>query len=327
MLYSIIIPVYNRPEEIQELLFSLTRQTCKQFEVLVIEDGSDITCKDVVHSFSDDMDIRYYYKENSGQGFSRNFGFDRANGDYFIVFDSDCIVPEHYLEAVNLYLANNPVDCWGGPDRAHSTFSVLQKAINFSMSSFLTTGGIRGRAKRIGDYHPRSFNMGISKEVYKKTGGYRITRMGEDLEFSIRIIRSGFKVALIEEAYVYHKRRTNFIQFFHQLHFFGRARVNVSRFFPDELKAVHLLPSLFTVVFLFSLISSFAGFTLFQVLLSFYVLYAAVLFLTSLFQEKNLNVAILSVPASFIQLFAYGIGLITEYWNEKAGRIRKNQSV
>ena len=326
MYYSIIIPVYNRPEEVRELLISLTVQTYRQFEILVIEDGSEITCKDAVEGFSNIISLRYFFKENSGQGFSRNYGFEHAKGDYFIVFDSDCIVPPHYLESVNQYLTDNPVDCWGGPDRAHPSFSPLQKAINFSMTSVLTTGGIRGGKKRIGKFYPRSFNMGISREVYNKTGGYKITRMGEDLEFSIRIIRDGFKTVLIDDAYVYHKRRTDLSQFFRQLHFFGRARVNISRFYPDEIKAVHLFPSLFLAVFIISLILSFAGFVFFKALISLFVIYTILLFFAALYREKSLTVAILSIATSFTQLSAYGIGFISEYLAELKKEKQKIQN-
>jgi glycosyltransferase involved in cell wall biosynthesis len=147
MVYSVIVPVYNRPEEIDELLLSLTRQSFHDFEVLIIEDGSENRCEHIVQKYSEKLAVRYYFKENSGQGFSRNFGFERASGDYFVVFDSDCIIPENYFETVHRFLSVTPVDCWGGPDRAHPTFTPIQKAINYSMTSFFTTGGIRGKKK------------------------------------------------------------------------------------------------------------------------------------------------------------------------------------
>lgn len=313
MFYSIIVPVYNRPDEISELLISLTNQTFKSFEVLIIEDGSDIRCEEMINLFKDQLQIRYYFKENSGQGFSRNYGFTRAKGDYLIVFDSDCIVPPHYLEQVNSFIQVNQVDCWGGPDKAHSSFSPIQKAINFSMTSFLTTGGIRGNRKRVADFHPRSFNMGISKEVFEQTGGYRITRMGEDIEFSIRIKETGFNTVLIEEAFVYHKRRISISEFFKQLHFFGRARVNISRFYPKELKFVHLFP----VFFLFGLISLpfllFISVFWFQSLLAIYLLYFFLIFSSALMEERNVVIASLAVFAAFTQLSAYALGFISEY--------------
>lgn len=312
MLYSIIIPVFNRPEEVQELLESLTKQTFKQFEVLIIEDGSEKTCEGLVKNYSDKLSIAYYYKENSGQGFSRNFGFERASGDYFVVFDSDCIIPPHYFEHVTNQLTVTNADCWGGPDRALPSFTPVQKAINFSMTSILSTGGIRGGKKHVGRFHPRSFNMGIKREIFEKTGGYKITRMGEDLEFSIRIIRSGFKTLLFEEAYVYHKRRTSLRQFFRQLHFFGRARINVSRFYPDELKPAHFFPVIFFLGYLLLIPLFFAAPALAKIIILIYALYTILLFLASLFAEKNLQVSVFSIAVIFIQFTAYGLGFLSE---------------
>lgn len=316
MLYSIIVPVYNRPDEIDELLSSLTRQTFSDFEVLIIEDGSDERCKSVADKYSGRLNVRYYFKENSGQGFSRNYGFERAEGDYFVVFDSDCIIPDHYFETVTRTLRSNRIDCWGGPDRAHPSFTPVQKAISYSMTSPLTTGGIRGGRKRIGQFHPRSFNMGISREVFEETGGYKITRMGEDIEFSLRIIEAGFRTALIPDAYVYHKRRTNFSQFFKQLHFFGRARVNIQRFYPDQLKAIHLLPVLFLIGIPVSLLFLIIRLPIISFAPFIYLLYAILLFTDSYRVSGNILVSLLSVPAAFIQLTAYGSGLIQEMKRE-----------
>lgn len=315
MHYSIIIPVFNRPDEIDELLKSLTEQTYKDFEVLIIEDGSVNTCREIVDQYKHKLDVHYYFKENSGQGFSRNYGFKRAKGDYYVVFDSDCLIPPHYFQTVTDFLLKQPVDCWGGPDRAHATFTPLQKAINYSMTSFITTGGIRGKKNHIGTFHPRSFNMGISSEVYKETGGYRITRMGEDIEFSLRIIRSGFKTALIEDAYVYHKRRTSLLQFYKQLHFFGRARVNINSIIPGEVKVVHVFPSLFTAGLIISLPIAFTSFPLLSLLIWFYLAFALILFVEACLKEKNIQIAFLATIAGFIQLIAYGVGFLTELWN------------
>ncbi len=314
--YSVIVPVYNRPEEIDELLKSLTRQTYNNFEVIIVEDGSEDRCEHIAEKYSDQLNLRYYYKENSGQGFSRNFGFRQARGGYFVVFDSDCIIPSHYFEAVNRYLRLNDVDCWGGPDRAHPSFSPLQKAISFSMTSFFTTGGIRGRKNHIGTFHPRSFNMGISREVFEKTGGYRITRMGEDIEFSLRIIQQGFRAGLIAEAYVYHKRRTDFRQFYRQLHFFGRARVNIKRFYPDELKLVHLLPVLFLIGIPLSVIFLIAGIPCLKWIIALYPIYALILFMSAYQAEKDAEIAMLSVAAGYTQLTAYGVGFLEELQND-----------
>ncbi|OEK03424.1 glycosyltransferase [Roseivirga sp. 4D4] len=310
--YSIIIPVYNRPDEVRELLESLTAQTFKNFEVLIIEDGSRETCDKVVNNFSSTLDIHYYFKENSGQGFTRNYGFDKARGDYLVVFDSDCLIPSSYFETVEKFLEENKVDAFGGPDAAHESFTDLQKAISYSMTSPFTTGGIRGNKKHVGRFHPRSFNMGISKQVYEVTKGYKLTRMGEDIEFSIRIINEGFSTALIEDAYVYHKRRTSLSQFYKQLHFFGRARINVNRFFPGELKPIHLLPALFTAglgIWLSTIMWSYDLFRLGAAVLSTFFL---LILIHALTKTKSLKVALMSLVTSFIQLFAYGMGMISE---------------
>jgi glycosyltransferase involved in cell wall biosynthesis len=310
--YSVIIPVYNRPDEIKELLESLLRQTYKNFEVLVIEDGSQNKCESIVHSFKDKLDIQYFYKENSGQGFSRNFGFEKAKGDYFVIFDSDCLIPQLYFQVVEDRLNTDYLDAYGGPDAAHPSFTPVQKAISYAMTSVFSTGGIRGNKNRVGVFHPRSFNMGISRQVYEKVGGFTITRMGEDIIYSIMVLAKGFKSGLISEAFVFHKRRTDFTQFFKQLHFFGRARINIYRFFPAELKLVHFFPACFTVFLVFSfLINLFSGgiLSISSGLLTVYVL---LIFIDSLIKNRDLMVALLSVVAVFTQLLGYGVGFITE---------------
>jgi glycosyltransferase involved in cell wall biosynthesis len=315
MLFSIIVPVYNRPGEIKELLESLCKQTYSHFEVIIVDDGSQEKCDQVVEIFQDRLDIRYYHKENSGQGFSRNFGFERSNGDYLVVFDSDCIIPPAYFEIVNRELAKKQIDAWGGPDRSHPSFSPVQKAISYAMTSPFTTGGIRGSKKHIGTFHPRSFNMGISRKVYNATGGYRITRKGEDLEYSIRIIRQGFNVVLIEDAFVYHKRRSNFRQFFKQLQFFGRARIHLQRFYPDEIKPLHLLPAIFTLSLILLPLIAWFSLSLFAILLASYLLFSSLIFFHSYFLSKSSQIAFLSCIASFIQLAAYGTGSLQELYS------------
>ena len=317
MFFSVIIPVYNRPQEVDELLHSLTEQTYKKFETLIIEDGSEDRCDNIIKQYQDQLDIRYYYKENSGQGFSRNFGFERAKGDFFIVFDSDCLIPSHYFETVEKYLSTHKLDAYGGPDREHESFSPIQKAISYTMTSPLTTGGIRGNEKHAGTFHPRSFNMGISREVYEQTGGYRITRMGEDIEFSIRIIKNGFKTGLIPDAYVYHKRRTSLKKFFNQLHFFGRARININRFHPQEIKFIHTLPAFFTVGLLLFLTLPFWDLSLFKILLIPFLLFISLIFAHSSAKYSSLYIGLLSVAATFIQLTGYGTGFLREFWEEQ----------
>lgn len=315
MFFSVIIPLYNRPQEIKELLETLTLQTYKQFEVLVIEDGSTNDAADIVNSFKDQLDLHYYVKENAGQGFARNFAFERAKGDYFVIFDSDCLIPHNYFEIVNNSLASNWLDAYGGPDAAHESFTPTQKAISYAMTSPFTTGGIRGNKKAIGgQFHPRSFNMGISRAAWQKAGGFKITRLAEDIEYSIRIHSLGFKIGLIPEAKVYHKRRTNFSQFYKQLHFFGRARINVFKFFPETLKAVHFFPAAFTLFVIFLAVFNILNYGI-AVLGNFVLLvYLLLIFFHAWWKNKSLKIAFLSVTASFIQLTAYGLGFMQDFW-------------
>ncbi len=314
MFFSIIIPLYNRPQEINELLHTLTAQTYTQFEVLVIEDGSVNDAKDIVASYANKLDISYYVKPNEGQGFARNYGFARAKGDYFIVFDSDCLIPEHYLDTVKNYLYQHDLDAYGGPDGAHTSFTPIQRAISYSMTSPFTTGGIRGNKKGIGQFHPRSFNMGISRQVWEKTGGFIITRLGEDIEFSIRIHKMGFKIGLIPKAIVYHKRRTNFISFYKQLHFFGRARINIYKFFPSGLKPVHFFPAVATLGMGLTIILNIVRAPFVSAFNIFFALYFLLIFFHSLIKNKSVKVAFLSIIAAFIQLTAYGLGFMQDLW-------------
>jgi len=314
MLFSIIIPLYNRPQEIKELLESLTLQTYRNFEVLVLEDGSVNDAADIVKSFEDKLNVRYFEKKNEGQGFTRNYGFERARGDYFIIFDSDCLIPADYLQIVDDYLKTNWLDAYGGPDDAHPSFTPVQKAISYAMTSPFTTGGIRGNKKAIGQFHPRSFNMGVSRKVWETVGGFIITRSGEDIEYSIRIHAAGFKIGLIPDAKVYHKRRTSFMQFYKQLHFFGRARINVYKFFPSELKAVHFFPAAFTLGIFFSLIANILTWPIAMLCNFAYALFVLLIFFHSWWRNKSVKVAFLSVIAAFTQLIAYGFGFMQDFW-------------
>jgi glycosyltransferase involved in cell wall biosynthesis len=313
--YSVIIPVYNRPDELQELLTCLSTQTYTNFEVIIVEDGSKIKADQVVSSFQKDLDIHYFYKENGGQGFARNTGFEKASGEYFILLDSDALIEPDYLSIVEEKLNTDYVDLYGGPDTDHPSFTPIQKAISYSMTSFFTTGGIRGKKNNMGGtFHPRSFNMGLSRMVWERTGGFLTSRMGEDILFSIAALRLGFKSALIPEAFIYHKRRTEFAQFFRQLKFFGRARINIARFYPDELKLVHTFPLLFTLGVSSIPIIFFVFKPLFYLGVAGLGLYIAALFIDAARTTKSFKVAFLGVIAAFVQLFGYGIGFIQEGW-------------
>ena len=310
MKYSFIIPVYNRPDEVDELLDSLTRQTFREFEVVVVEDGSVVPCKDIVDKYTDRLSIHYYNKANSGPGQTRNYGVDRANGEYMLILDSDCILPEKYLEAVEAELQRQKADAFGGPDRAHESFSDVQKAINYAMTSFFTTGGIRGGKKKLDKFYPRSFNMGVRKDVYQALGGFSKMRFGEDIDFSIRIFKGGYQCRLFPEAWVWHKRRTDLKKFFKQVHNSGIARINLYKKYPESLKLVHMLPALFTLGVVFLLLASlFWGGSL-----SLLFLFALIVFVDASMQNKSLKIGLLAIAASFIQLTGYGTGFLRAWW-------------
>jgi glycosyltransferase involved in cell wall biosynthesis len=311
--FSVIIPVYNRPQELDELLSCLQQQDFKDFEVIIIEDGSEISSENIVKSHESELNIYYYVKENGGQGFARNYAFERAKGNFFIILDSDALIEPDYLSEVNRGIKEGHLDLFGGPDKDHPSFSPIQKAISFSMTSVFTTGGIRGKAKNMGgQFHPRSFNMGISRKVWEATKGFKITRMGEDIEFSIRCISLGFTSGLLPKAYIYHKRRTSFSQFYKQLHFFGRARINIGRFYPKELKWVHFFPLAYLLFFwntvLLNIIDVNLGMYFSGILASYWVL----LLIDGLISTKNIQVACLGLIAANIQLLAYGQGFLEE---------------
>ena len=312
MKYSFIIPVYNRPDEVDELLESLTTQSLKSFEVIIVEDGSSVTCREVCNRYTDKLDLKYFEKSNSGPGQSRNYGAERSSGDYLIVLDSDVVLPAGYLQAVDDELKREPADAFGGPDSAHASFTDTQKAISYSMTAFFTTGGIRGGKKKLDKFYPRSFNMGIRHDVYAQLGGFSKMRFGEDIDFSIRIFKAGCSCRLFPEAWVWHKRRTDFRKFFRQVYNSGIARINLYKKYPESLKAVHLLPMLFTVgVLLLVVLSAFLR-SLWP--LSLLLFYAAIIFGDALRVSRNLKVALLAVVAAFTQLMGYGFGFLNAWW-------------
>lgn len=310
MFYSVIIPVYNRPDEVNELLLSLTRQHFTNFEVLVVEDGSSVPCEEVVGKYKDLLDVKYFFKPNSGPGQTRNYGAKRSKGDYLIILDSDCIIPEGYFDAVEAELAREYADAFGGPDRADDSFTDMQKAINYAMTSFFTTGGIRGGKKKLDKFYPRSFNMGVKRDVYIDLEGFSDMRFGEDIDFSIRIFRNNYKCRLFPEAWVFHKRRTDLRKFFKQVHNSGIARINLFKKYPDSLKLVHLLPAIFTVGMSFLLLlSCFTPWGLFPIFL-----YALIILLDAASQTKSPKIGVIAIAASFIQLIGYGSGFIQAWW-------------
>ncbi|MEE3999390.1 glycosyltransferase [Tenacibaculum sp. FZY0031] len=313
--FSIIVPVYNRPQEIDELLESLIKQELKDdFEVLIIEDGSENSSEEVVKKYIPTLNVSYFYKENSGAGASRNYGMERASGNYFIILDSDVIVPPQYLSEVKKALEENDTDAFGGPDAAHPNFTALQKAINYSMTSVLTTGGIRGKKKSVGKFQPRSFNLGLSKVAFEKTNGFSKMKAGEDIDLTFRLWENGFETQLIEKAFVYHKRRSTIQQFFKQTFAFGTARPILNEKYPETAKLTYWFPSLFIIGIDIAIIVAFFGY---WQLLAFYGFYFTCIFLDSLFQNKNLQVALLSIVTTITQFYGYGLGFLESRFLKK----------
>ena len=306
--FSFIIPVYNRPNEIKELLHSLRLQTYdKPFEVVIVEDGSTISSEDIIGEYLDSVSISYYKKPNSGPGDSRNYGMGRAKGNYFIVLDSDCILPPEYLEIVDGSLKEGFVHCFGGPDAAHESFTVVQKAINYAMTSFLTTGGIRGGKKAVDKFQPRSFNMGISKEAFENVGGYGNIHPGEDPDLTIRIWNKGYKTKLISNAYVFHKRRIDWNKFYIQVNKFGMVRPILNKWHPETKKITYWFPTVFCIGLLISILLAMNGF---KIPLYFYATYFLILFIDALRKTGNFKVAFLALFATAIQFFGYGYGFL-----------------
>ena len=319
MKYSVIVPVYNRPNECEELLESLTHQTQRDFEVIIVEDGSSVPCREVVERYADKLAVHYYDKPNSGPGQTRNYGVGRANGEYVIILDSDVVLPEGYFAAIDAELAANPCDAFGGPDRAHESFSTTQKAINYAMTSFFTTGGIRGGKAKLDKFYPRSFNMGVRREVYQALEGFSAMRFGEDIDFSTRIFKSGYRCRLFPEAWVYHKRRTDLKKFFKQVHNSGIARIHLSHRHPGTHKLVHLLPAVFTLGVAFLLVLALLSLcfgceigTLMS--LSPLLLFALLIGVDATRQSCSLAVGVTAIAAAFVQLTGYGTGYLSAWW-------------
>ena len=322
MLFSIIIPVYNRPQEVDELLESLCKQTFKDFEVVAVEDGSTEKCDTVCEKYTNRLEVHYYFKPNSGPGPSRNYGAEHSQGEYLIILDSDVIVPENYLETIKGELDREPCDAFGGPDRAHASFTTIQKAINYAMTSFFTTGGIRGGKRKMDKFYPRSFNFGIKKRVYEALGGFAPMRYGEDIDLSTRIFKDGYSCRLFPGAFVYHKRRVKFSSFFKQVKHSGEARVVLKNKYPETFKLVHILPAAFVVGnLILVMLGIFHHWLWFLPIL----LYCLLVFVDSLMKNKDLKVAFLSVPAAYCQLFGYGTGFLGAAWHDILSKKQPSQ--
>ncbi|WP_136666843.1 glycosyltransferase family 2 protein [Flavobacterium sp. H122] len=311
--FSFIIPVYNRPDEIDELLESLTKQTyTKAFEIIIVEDGSTVPCEHIIDKYRSKLNLTYYLKYNSGPGDSRNFGMQYAKGDYYLILDSDCILPPQYLEEVEKSLTEKYVDCFGGPDNMLPSFTAIQKAINFTMTSVLTTGGVRGGTEKIEKFQPRSFNMGISKKAFEASKGFSNIHPGEDPDLSIRLWKMGFETKLIPSAFVYHKRRIDWEKFYIQVNKFGKVRPILNKWYPEYAKPTFYLPSLFVIGVFVGIIATF--FFLFDWILKLYFLYTIIIFIASTYKNRSLKVGFYTIIALWRQFFGYGMGFIESYY-------------
>ena len=322
---SIVIPLYNRPDEIDELLDSLEKQTSNNFDVIVVEDGSDKPSKDIVEKYSNKLDVKYFFKQNSGPGLTRNYGAERSDGDYIVFFDSDCIIPPDYVKIVTESLKTEYVDAYGGPDAALPTFTPVQKAISYAMTSILSTGGIRGASEKAGKFHPRSFNMGFSRKVFENTSGFSNMRFGEDIDMTLRILEQGFTTKLIKDAFVYHKRRTDFRKFFKQIFNSGCARINLKLRHKGSLKLIHTFPSLFLLGNVFCILAALVTALIFKNIIAPLICVAplvlfALIALADSTRQNGFKVGLLSVIAVYVQLTAYGLGFLKAVWH---GLIRK----
>nr|WP_317631611.1 glycosyltransferase [uncultured Flavobacterium sp.] len=312
MKYSIIIPIYNRPDEIDELLQTLTQQTyTKPYEVVVVEDGSSIPCEHIITKYQNKLNISYFFKPNSGPGDSRNYGMQNATGDYFIIFDSDCLIPAHYLQTVDDFLNQQFVHCFGGPDAAHPSFTTIQKAINHTMTSFLTTGGVRGGSEKIDKFQPRSFNMGISKTAFELTNGFGKIHPGEDPDLSIRLWNLGYDTKLIPQAYVYHKRRIDIQKFYKQVNKFGKARPILDAWYPKYKKITYWFPSLYLIQLVISMLLLLIKI---NDLLLINFLYLFLVGIEGAIKNKSLKIGLLSIYTTIIQFYGYGIGFLKSFY-------------
>ncbi|GHT15608.1 glycosyl transferase [Bacteroidia bacterium] len=309
MRYSVIVPVYNRPDEVAELLESLLQQSSKNFEVLIVEDADRLPCAEVVGAYSAYLNLRYFNVPKTSRSHRRNYGMQQAQGDYFVFWDSDCIIPPDYFAKLDKNLQAHYSDCFGGPDAAHESFTDMQKAVNFAMTSFFTTGGIRGGKRQMEKFKPRTFNMGFSRAVFDRVGGFN-DMFGEDIDLSIRIAGAGFRTMLFNDLWVYHKRRIDFKKFFKQVHNFGVARINLAILHKGSLKIVHTFPALFLLGCAAILLLSMLASPYFLLLIAFYTL---LLFVAALLKTKKIKIALWAIVTSYIQLWGYGIGFIKSF--------------
>lgn len=310
---SIVIAIFNRKDELFELLQSLSFQTDKAFEIVIVDDGSKIDLKPTIEVFKENLDIHYFRKENSGPGLSRNYGARRAKNEWLIFVDSDVIVEKDYIENIKKSITEIPCDAFGGADKAHKGFNVIQKAISYSMTSVFTTGGIRGNKKAVTKFQPRSFNMGVRKSAFEKVGGFSNLRIGEDPDLSMTLWENGFTTAFFDTIAVYHKRRVDFGKFSKQVYQFGCARPILNQRHPNYVKISFAFPSLFLLGYILGFTEYFVFHNGF--ILAMYGLYTFLVFFHALYKTKNISIASMAIMATYIQMFSYGYGFLKSWFS------------
>jgi len=319
--FSIIIPSFNRVDEITALLVSMEelRFPRSQFELIIADDGSTDETLHFIKSYSSasGLNLILVSQSNQGPGAARNLGVAAASGDFFIFIDSDVTVPGHWLEEISKQLQLEGGQAFGGPDTYRDDFPALLKAINHSMNSFLTTGGLRGKkGKSLARYYPRSFNMGLSRALWEKTGGFSKLRHGQDIEFSHRLHQAGAKILFIPKAFVFHKRRTSLKKFFKQVFNWGVARINLYKMNPSMLEPLHALPAVASAGYLLLSLMAFFHPVLKQIWLVFSAFGLLLLLFSSaqaLRQYRSIAVALYVPLVIPIQIFGYGIGFIYNF--------------
>lgn len=308
---SIVVAIYNRKDELFELLTSLTQQTDPEFEIIIVDDGSSIDLKPTISNFEESLDIKYFKKDNSGPGLTRNYGAARAANEWLVFVDSDVIVEKDYIEHIKNDILTIPCDAFGGADKAHKGFNLMQKAISYSMTSVFTTGGIRGSKKAVSKFQPRSFNMGVKKAVFEKVGGFSEMRIGEDPDLSMTLWENGFTTAFFDDIAVYHKRRVDFGKFSKQVYQFGCARPILNQRHPNYVKISFAFPTLFMLGYVMGFLEYFIldrG-----IILSFYGLYTFLVLFHALLLTKNISIAGMAVISTYIQMFSYGYGFLKSW--------------
>lgn len=313
MKYAVVVPTYSRPDEVNELLVSLLNQDYPDIEVIIADGSPDDTVKQVVEQYKARLNLIYLHKKNLGISESRNWGAEKATADYLVFFDSDCVIPASYFSVLNTFFLTHELDAWGGPDKAGSSFNNRQKAISYAMTSFYTTGGIRGKKSHVGQYQPRSFNMGISRDVFLRIGGFSGMKVSEDIDLSLRLYKKGYRIGLIEDAFVYHKRRSTFYKFFSQVMSFGSGRIDLQLKHGDALKPVHLLPSLFVLYLIGGIIASIVSKGVFMLWAGSVLAYMIAIAVDATIRNRNPVVGLLSVYAAFVMLTGYGLGMIKAF--------------